>query len=83
MKTIASTILLIFAILGLFAIARQLKAGNELGEKQLKLHEIETVAQFCESHNGSIDYDRVGLDCKSQEQAQTKKYQPKAMPNTI
>ena len=64
-------------------ITLQLRHTNELREKELMLQQIETIAQFCESKSGSVDFESGDLKCDDKKRVETHKAKPTAMPNVI
>lgn len=83
MKTIALLIIIGFAAGVLSSMRDEFVRGNDLREKELMLHQIEVVAQFCESKSGSVDFEHGDLKCDDKKQVELKKFRPTGMPNEI
>jgi len=83
MKTIALLIILSYAVGVLSSIRTEFIRGNDLQEKELMIQQIETIAKFCESKSGSVDFEKGDLKCDAKKQVETHKAKPTAMPNVI
>jgi len=47
------------------------------------IQQIETIAKFCESKSGSVDFETGDLKCDAKKQVEAHNAKPTAMPNVI
>ncbi len=83
MKTIALLVILSYAVGVIVSIEGEFIRGNDLQEKELMIRQIETIAKYCDSKSGSIDFEKGDLKCDSKKQVETHKAKPTGMPSVI